>query len=680
MIKGGIWKNIEDEILKAAVMKYGLNQWSRISSLLVRKSAKQCKARWYEWLDPSIKKTEWSKSEEEKLLHLAKLFPNQWRTIAPGIGRTPAQCIEHYEQLLEEAAGKQYDPETDPRKLRPGEIDPCPETRAPRPDPVDMDEDEKEMLQEARARLSNTRGKKAKRKMREKQLEEGRRLATVQRKRELRASGIEMELKKRIKPKVREMDYNVEIPFEHMVPSGKFVPDVSELPSKDELRISAQHIEGSMRAEQEAKKKIEDGRKMKRLKEMNLPAAIQKVNDLNEFKVPMKRFRLDLPKARFSETEIYELGKGLNVENGRVTDMLVENKAKVEGLEEVGQVNESSSVMAEAYNAYWRSNMSTPLVGGDSEPVVGVGVGGMNMTPKKVESEAELKVIRKYKKNKDGQEEEQEQEELGVKSYLDLLPKPENSYEMAEDSSESESEHAEELQEEAEVPLETSVVQRNLPRPYVFNPKRYLEDQDNLVGNEVVTLVLYDMHHFPMKGGKKLEFCVDKELIDNKRMSKALDLIKQQQAEFPLDLEKTHSKFAFSSKKKSGVPVQELRFEDLEQNLKNTVKYYEGSLAKTQKKIEDLKASVLEKSKDPADQVKKLEKNIRKKVAKMMKLRQENSIFERLFEREKEVVSRRVEEWKGRNSLLAVQEVEYQVKLQEVTQQIAAWEWCNSTY
>ena len=39
-LKGGIWKNVEDEILKAAVMKYGLNQWDRISYLLVRKSAK----------------------------------------------------------------------------------------------------------------------------------------------------------------------------------------------------------------------------------------------------------------------------------------------------------------------------------------------------------------------------------------------------------------------------------------------------------------------------------------------------------------------------------------------------------------------------------------------------------------------------------------------------------------
>ena len=62
-IKGGIWKNTEDEILKAAVMKYGKQQWSRVASLLNRKSAKQCKARWFEWLDPSVKKVEWGRDE-----------------------------------------------------------------------------------------------------------------------------------------------------------------------------------------------------------------------------------------------------------------------------------------------------------------------------------------------------------------------------------------------------------------------------------------------------------------------------------------------------------------------------------------------------------------------------------------------------------------------------------------
>lgn len=34
----------------------------------------------------------------------------------------------------------------DPRRLRPGEIDPAPETKPARPDPIDMDEDEKEMV------------------------------------------------------------------------------------------------------------------------------------------------------------------------------------------------------------------------------------------------------------------------------------------------------------------------------------------------------------------------------------------------------------------------------------------------------------------------------------------------------------------------------------------------------
>ena len=104
-----------------------------------RKSAKQCKARWFEWLDPSIKKTEWSREEDEKLLHLAKLMPTQWRTIAPIVGRTSAQCLERYEYLLDQAQKKEEgggdEAAEDPRKLKPGEIDPNPETKPARPDP-----------------------------------------------------------------------------------------------------------------------------------------------------------------------------------------------------------------------------------------------------------------------------------------------------------------------------------------------------------------------------------------------------------------------------------------------------------------------------------------------------------------------------------------------------------------
>ncbi|XP_016401300.1 cell division cycle 5-like protein [Sinocyclocheilus rhinocerous] len=138
MIKGGVWRNTEDEILKAAVMKYGKNQ--------------------------------------------------------------------------DKAAQRENEDDVgdDPRKLKPGEIDPNPETKPARPDPVDMDEDELEMLSEARARLANTQGKKAKRKAREKQLEEARRLAALQKRRELRAAGIDIQKKRK---KKRGVDYNAEIPF-----------------------------------------------------------------------------------------------------------------------------------------------------------------------------------------------------------------------------------------------------------------------------------------------------------------------------------------------------------------------------------------------------------------------------------------------------------------------------------
>ena len=128
-------------------MKYGKNQWARISSLLTRKTPKQCKARWFEWLDPSIRKVEWSKEEDEKLLHLAKLMPTQWRTIAPIVGRTASQCLERYQKLLDEAEEKEGEEgeagmtAEDIRKLRPGEIDPDPESKPARPDAVDMDED-----------------------------------------------------------------------------------------------------------------------------------------------------------------------------------------------------------------------------------------------------------------------------------------------------------------------------------------------------------------------------------------------------------------------------------------------------------------------------------------------------------------------------------------------------------
>ncbi|PQE03765.1 hypothetical protein CJF30_00006481 [Rutstroemia sp. NJR-2017a BBW] len=326
VVKGGVWTNIEDEILKASVSKYGLNQWARVSSLLARKTPKQCKARWSEWLDPGIRKIEWSKEEDEKLLHLAKLMPTQWRTIAPIVGRTATQCLERYQKLLDEAEQKEAGelglggPEggetkapsaDDVRRLRPGEVDPDPESKPARPDTVDLDEDEKEMLSEARARLANTQGKKAKRKARERQLEESRRLAVLQKRRELKNAGINIKVVNR---KKGQMDYNADIPFEKAPAAGFY--DTGEEATQNEKQRAAfdprkQQLAIKRKGDQD------DNPDQKRQKnDKNAPSASYQaamkagqMQKIREAEQSSKRRALVLPAPQVGEGELEEIVK-----------------------------------------------------------------------------------------------------------------------------------------------------------------------------------------------------------------------------------------------------------------------------------------------------------------------------------------------------------------------------------
>lgn len=87
------------------------------------------------------------------------------------------------------------------------------------------------MLSEARARLANTKGKKAKRKAREAQLEEARRLSQLQKRRELRAAGVGVgKWRRRVKGTRLELDS--EIAFHTKAPVGYHEPedDSTEIP------------------------------------------------------------------------------------------------------------------------------------------------------------------------------------------------------------------------------------------------------------------------------------------------------------------------------------------------------------------------------------------------------------------------------------------------------------------
>ena len=299
---------MEDEILKVAVMKYGRHQWARISSLLVRKTAKQCKARWIEWLEPGVKKTEWSRAEEEKLLHLAKVMPSQWRTIAPVVGRTPAQCQEKYEQLLASNA------QVDAGEGEDGGV--IPEIKAARPDPVDMDDEEKEMLSEARARLANTLGKKAKRKARHKLLEEARRQSTIQKRKELQEAGLPvMPGGRGYHRQLKLTNYNEEVPFEKKAAPGfhDVSAELEQEALKKEHQEQALKVQGSDRpltlsrdAQDLQELRKAKQRDQERIAKGFLPANLER--KLRE-QQSLRRGMLNLPQPQISETELETIAK-----------------------------------------------------------------------------------------------------------------------------------------------------------------------------------------------------------------------------------------------------------------------------------------------------------------------------------------------------------------------------------
>lgn len=586
MIKGGVWKNTEDEILKAAVMKYGKNQWARVASLLSRKSAKQCKARWYEWLDPSIKKTEWSREEEEKLLHLAKLMPSQWRTIAPIVGRTAAQCMEHYEHLLDAAQQKEgIQLSEDPRRLRPGEIDPNPENKPARPDPVDMDEDEKEMLSEARARLANTKGKKAKRKAREKQLEEARRLASLQKRRELKAAGIaSISRLDALRRKRKFIDYAREIPFYKQIPAGFHDTTEEQMSAKNNRALNpkeaAKHLsqmEMNRRDQQERKERRQDAKRQKSLMKSNLPQVLAAVNERNDPINSIKRKPLTLPEPVVSNEDLAEMAKlgmqashaaSLALESQNETRTLVGNYDPTPlSLQTPAERNESRGkstqdmVMQEAANLAAMTRAATPLLGGENV-VLQDGTGYAGVTPLRTPTSVQrsIRSTRTPLRDELGINPEQ-LEGMGIDSRAERmrlkvtknelhtgfsdLPTPQNEYEinipklasgtdvkeksvMEEDAGEVDAQmrKRQELLDQLEFQRQSQAVQRALPRPNKV--KRELVNENlEAVKNELYQMIANDIVQHPIQSleKKKRGQLIQVEEISDKALAEAEKLI-----------------------------------------------------------------------------------------------------------------------------------------------------------
>lgn len=367
---GGQWSNAEDQVLLAACAKYGVGtSWARISSLIPKKNAKQCKARYEMYLNPTIKKTEWTREEDQRLLHMTKVFPGgQWATIAVMMdGRTQYQCQERYNKLLDEEAAREQKElgdglvpieaapsAEDVRRLQPGEVDTQAESRPsrlvrhnkdfhaskrtyqrkPRPDPINMDDVDLEMLQEARARMANTAGKKAKRKERERRMNLAFQAAKLGKRRELKLSGINLKLNVF---KKGEMNYNADIPFERKAAPGfhdtsdeiaqnereraAFDPRKQQLANNNKRKGEDQDEDEDFRKKRKENKSDEQGPSAAALR----AARMQKIREAEQ---STQRRPLVLPAPQVSDYELEDIIKvGLSDQRATEAALAGENVA-----------------------------------------------------------------------------------------------------------------------------------------------------------------------------------------------------------------------------------------------------------------------------------------------------------------------------------------------------------------
>lgn len=224
--------------------------------------------------------------------------------------------------------------------------------------------------------MANTRGKKAKRKSREKALEEARRLAALQKHRELKAAGISIRERHQRKGRI---DYGTEIPFEQKVPAGfhETGPEEDPITSLGLKNVSLAQLENRNRLQTELRMRKDDERKIKRLKKDDLPAALEIINKLNDPKNMKKSSKLILPAPQLQDWELEHIAK-VGDKTAEMADGslgLVQSYGQTplgsaSGLGQTpGRTPFTNTVMIEAKNAVKRNAMQTPLHGGNNPDI-----------------------------------------------------------------------------------------------------------------------------------------------------------------------------------------------------------------------------------------------------------------------------------------------------------------------
>ncbi|KAK9061967.1 hypothetical protein SSX86_019151 [Deinandra increscens subsp. villosa] len=108
-LKKGLWSAEEDQKLISYINRYGIWNWSQMPKFVgLSRSGKSCRLRWMNHLKPNLKRGEFSKEEEESILHFHSLLGNKWSAIASKLpGRTDNDVKNHWHAHLKKRGSDQ---------------------------------------------------------------------------------------------------------------------------------------------------------------------------------------------------------------------------------------------------------------------------------------------------------------------------------------------------------------------------------------------------------------------------------------------------------------------------------------------------------------------------------------------------------------------------------------------
>ncbi|KAL5122290.1 Transcription factor MYB88 [Glycine soja] len=99
------WTQEEDDILREQIGVHGTENWAIIASKFKDKTTRQCRRRWYTYLNSDFKKGGWSPEEDMLLCEAQKIFGNRWTEIAKVVsGRTDNAVKNRFSTLCKKRA------------------------------------------------------------------------------------------------------------------------------------------------------------------------------------------------------------------------------------------------------------------------------------------------------------------------------------------------------------------------------------------------------------------------------------------------------------------------------------------------------------------------------------------------------------------------------------------------